>query len=446
MTLLQTLSTVILTATLFGCSENTASNNEEEPFNPEAISVVAEYDREISKLVDTANAPDLNSNFDLFSRRLFTEVQKSRPDENIMISPFSISTALSMTVNGSAEPTTTEMLNGLSLEGVTLKEANSYNSLLAHNLTDNKHLIFNNANSIWTTERYTPLKRSFYEIVTDYYLADIFPLTGIDPVNQWISDKTNGKIPKMLNELPTDVAMLLVNAVYFKGNWETKFDTASTYEQEFTTASAGKVTVDMMHMDSSLSFKKGKDYKAVSLPYKDENTSLYVFLPDAGVSLDEFIAGTFMTGSNGGYGLPTTNYDTWEIDWDWQEDNSETLFSHFNSKQVYLSLPKFKFEFGASLVEPLKALGMETIFTTASDFTNFADERDPFVGDVLHKSFIEVNETGTEAAAATVVVMTDEAMELVTIMAVDHPFLFCVRNNETGTILFMGQVTDPTEE
>jgi serpin B len=406
-----------------------------------SMEVAAEYDRKISELVDEEPGSDLGANAQAFSVDIMERAVAGATDDNIMVSPLSVMLALSMTMNGADTTTLEAMLSGLGFEGLALKEVNTYLHQVVRALAENEELTLEIANSIWVREDYQPLKRSFYEIVRDYYDAGIFPLAGPGPINEWVTDATHDKITDIVSELPPDTAMVLVNAIYFNGTWLDPFDTDRTDTGEFH-AAGGAVRADMMHTEGEeVSYKRGRDYQAVAIPYKDENTSLYVFLPDEESSLGEFYENTLAAGGSGGY-----HEYSWDTnDWKWVEDGEETLFSNFGGAEVVLSLPKFSFEFDKSLKDDLIALGMEEIFSDRSDFTNFSEGKNPFVVDVIHKTFIEVNEEGTEAAAVTAVIMADTAAAFTVSMIVDRPFFFCIRDDETGVILFMGQVTDPTK-
>jgi serpin B len=285
-----------------------------------------------------------------------------------------------------------------------------------------------------------PLKRSFYEVVTEHYLADIFKLTTVEAINSWVNEKTMGKIPTILQSVPGSTALVLVNAIYFKGIWLDEFDKSKTQNQYFISPS-GQQSVPFMNIEKEYQYKKGLKYEAVRMPYRDTTTALYVFLPDTSSSLSEFYAKTLSDSSDGGY----YSFDYNLYDWKWQDDPNEELFSQFSNAEVTLSLPAYTFEFESSLKDYLCTMGMESIFhSDRSDFSNFAIGKDPWVFDVIHKTYVEVNEEGTEAAAATAVVMIDSAAISIRVtLNINRPFFFCIRDDKTGAILFMGQVTKP---
>jgi serine protease inhibitor len=404
-----------------------------------ALAVADDYDRPIESLVAEVPAVDLTQQSEGFALRMMNLANADHVDENVLVSPLSAVLALGMTMNGANGETLDAMLTGLGYEGQSLKDVNSYLANVARRLAENDQVTIELANSIWAREDYSPLKRSFYEVVTEHYGADIFPLTGADPINEWVADATHDKITNLLGELPAGAAMVLVNALYFNGTWLDPFDESDTAASAFQ-APGGDVQADTMHITSEdIRYKRGLDYQAVAIPYRDEHTSLYVVVPNE-ASLAAF-SESLLAGSSGGY------YGwSWETnDFEWIEDASETLFSGFLGGEVTLALPRFSFEFERILVEDLQALGMGVIFdSSAADFTNFAEDKAPWVDTVVQKTFIDVNEEGTEAAAATAVVMRDSAAGASYELDVDRPFVFFVRDDETGTILFAGQVSDPT--
>ena len=404
-----------------------------------ALAVAEDYDRPIESLVAEAPSVPLTDLAEGFALRMMNLANADNVDENVLVSPLSAALALGMTMNGANGETLDAMLTGLGYEGQSLKDVNSYLASVSRSLAANDQVTIELANSIWAREDYSPLKRSFYELVSEYYGADIFPLTGVDPINEWVADATHDKITNLLGDLPPGAALVLVNALYFNGTWLDPFDESDTQPSDFR-APGGDVQADTMHITSEdIRYKRGLDYEAVAIPYEDEHTSLYVVVPND-ESLDAF-SESLLAGSSGGY------YDwNWDTDsFEWVEDESETLFSGFLGGEVALALPKFSFEFKRILDEDLNALGMGIIFdSSAADFTNFAEGKAPWVATVVQKTFIDVNEEGTEAAAATAVVMRDGAAATSYELDVDRPFVFFVRDDDTGTILFAGQVNDPT--
>lgn len=402
---------------LISCSA--MRNDSQEPdYGQSQLKVSTKYDRDPSTMVDISQAPDLSHEQSAFSLKIFERIRLLHPNDNLMISPLSITMALAMTMNGSGGKTTKSMLSGLGFGQQDLRAVNSYLGYLIKNLSTNDQITLEIANSIWLKENFSPLKRYFYEIVINYFQAGIYPITTVDRINQWCSDKTHEKIRTILNELPPQVALILINAIYFKGSWLEEFNQEKTQKADFNTP-AETVQVDMMHKSDEIEYKKGEGYQAVNIPYKDKQTSMYIFLPDNATDLEAFYTGAI----------------------------DENLFTGFQETKVNLALPRFKFEFDQELEQILRDLGMGIIFSSSTaDFTNIAEKQNPCVSQVLHKSYIEVNEEGTEAAAVTVVVMVGAAVSKTVDFTVDRPFFFCIRDNQNNVILFMGHVVDPTKE
>lgn len=403
-----------------------------------AIQVAEEYDRSVDSLVSPTASVDLSEQAEGFALKLLNLASSDHSDENVLVSPLSATLALGMTMNGAEGETLDAMLAGLGFEGQSLKDVNSYLAHLSQSLTANEAVTLELANSIWLREDYSPLKRSFHEVVTQHYGAGLFPLAGSEPINGWVADATHGKITELLDALPGGTAMVLANALYFHGKWLTAFDKNSTQRRTFHSPS-GEVQADMMHIHSGeIRFKKGLDYTAVAIPYRDEHTSLYVVVPED-EPLDAF-SSRLLDGTSGGY----YQWDWTENDFAWVDDANETLFSGFSQEEVTLALPKFTFEFKRDLEDDLTALGMGGIFSPeTADFPNFAEGQAPWVYQVIQKTFIDVNEEGTEAAAATAVLVVGVAEKKSYELLVDRPFAFFLRDDATGAVLFAGQINEP---
>lgn len=356
-----------------------------------------------------------------FAFNIFKELNNEDSDKNIFISPLSISTALTMTYNGANSTTKEAMGKALEYEGIENTEiSQSYNNLLNYLDNINKKVELNTANSIWIREG-EAIKEDFLSNNRSNFNAEISELdfskeASVDTINKWISDATKGKIDKML-EPPIDpnVIMYLINAIYFKGEWSNKFDTKNTYDYAFNTLSGNTQSVKMMNRTGKIEFKQGEDYKAVRLPYGNGNTSMYCILPDEGININTFIE--------------NMSIEKWK---DIRDNISEV-------DEVKLGIPRFKLEYGIKeLNESLASLGMEEAFSDQADFSGIREEL--YISRVLHRAVIEVNEEGSEAAAATVVEVKESAyMEPITFIA-DRPFMFIIADDATGTILFMGKL------
>jgi len=355
-----------------------------------------------------------------FGIKLFSELVKQKPGENIFISPLSIEIALSMTYNGAQKETQTAMARVLGLEGMSLQEVNQANASLLNALkVVDKDVLLEIANSLWARKgvEFNPdfLKRNqdFYDARTS--VVDFSDPSTLGTINGWISEKTRGKINNMLDMIPPDAMLYLINALYFKGIWTIQFDKTKTKEMDFTLLDGSKKKVQMMWSKEEYMYYRGDRFEAISLPYGNGRTSMYIFLPDSNSSLEEFQGN-----------LNTENWNLW--------------MNSFHKIEQEILLPRFKLEYKTLLNDPLKALGMGIAFGTGANFGGICLDG-IFISRVLHNTFVEVNEEGTEAAAATVVEMMKSSLPKR--MIVDRPFFCAIRDKETGAILFMGSIVNP---
>jgi serine protease inhibitor len=405
---------LISSVLLISCEKSVTKIESDEPGELKNITTEA-YQKE---LIDSAN----RFAFDLFKPIL----DDAKGSENIMISPFSISSALSMTLNGSANETFEAMRKALRLEGKTLDQINStYLKLMTDMVPLDKRVVFEIANSVWV-EKKLVVKQPFITDLKNWYLAeardiDVTDPKAVDIVNGWIAGKTHDKITDMLDRLDPGVAMLLINAVYFNGKWRYQFDIKDTRDESFYTGPSVPETVPMMHLTENLKVIKRNKLTIAEIPYGQGNYTMVVLLPDENVTNQE--VNKLLTPSN------------W-LEWmDLLADNTH---------ETELSMPRFKYEYKRDLNDDLINLGMEIAFTGNADFSRISDQG-LMISRVLHQTFIETNEEGTEAAAATVVEIVygganPSSVEKVTL---DHPFIYFIRESTTGTIIFMGRVGDP---
>lgn len=353
-------------------------------------------------------------------------VADAKGSGNIMISPFSVSSALSMTLNGASGETFEAMKDALAYSDKTLEEINeTYLKLMNDMISVDPRVVMEIANSVWVEKNLT-VKQPFMNSLETWYKAEARSFDVTDPaavkmVNDWIAGKTHDKIKNMLESLDPDIAMLLVNAVYFKGKWRNQFDPDETGLKPFYVTGDAPVQVQMMHQKENFRVVNTGNATLVELPYGQGNYSMVVMLPDVGVTLSEALQ------------LVTPeNWYTWMT-------NLENAVS-----EVDLSLPRFKYEYKRKLNDDLTNLGMGVAFNPMlADFSNMCD-RGLFISFVLHQTFIETNEEGTEAAAATIVGMELTSVPNTRVVNVNRPFLYFIRETTTGTIVFMGQVTDPS--
>lgn len=358
-----------------------------------------------------------------FAFSLFKQLNNEDKEQNIFISPLSISTALSMTYQGAATTTKDAMAKALGYSGIEdsrLKE--SYQNLIPYlNQLDEK-IELNISNSVWVREG-EEIKEDFLTANKDVFKASVTPLdfsagNAAGRINQWISDATNKKIDKMIDSpIPSDIIMYLINAIYFKGDWAEQFDSKNTFKTQFHAGNGGSDEVMMMSRTGKVGYGQGDNFQAVRLPYGTGKAAMYCVLPGKNQTINDFIAGM--------------DAERWQ-----------TIKNSIAERdEVRLQLPRFKLEYGIkNLNSSLTALGMGEAFTDKADFSGIRE--DVCISRVLHKAVIEVNEEGSEAAAATAVEMKLTAAPQPLSFIADRPFLFVIADDETGTILFMGKLSE----
>ena len=352
---------------------------------------------------------------------------------NAFFSPYSISTALAMTYGGAREETAKQMAAALhfSLENERLHQAFASIQTTLNAIQRKKQIQLNIANSLWPQDRY-PFLKEYLALTSKYYRTVITPVDYItkpevarNVINSWVEEKTNDKIKDIISETPDPLTrLMLVNAIYFKGNWESQFKKTATREMPFHLNENKSIEAPMMNQTSEFNYGEEERLQVLELPYVGNKLSMLVILPKKIDGLHEF------------EDLLT-------------KDSLEGWTRNISNRSVEVYLPRFKMTSEFRLDEELKSMGMKDAFDM--DKANFSGmDGNPnwlYIGAVLHKAFVDVNEEGTEAAAATGVRMgVKSAPEEPIIFRADHPFLFLIRDNSTGTILFMGKVSNPTIE
>jgi len=396
-----------------------------------ALCVSCEKDpiiKETPKITLTKKSAEIIEADHAFGFELFREVCRISELENIMISPMSVSYALGMTYNGAAGTTLDAFNEVLHFGGLTNQEVNeSYKDLMDQLLNLSEEVEFALANSIWYKEGY-PVLEDFVKTNEDYFNAAIREADFSDPktvdmINGWIEQQTNDKIRDMLDQIPDDVIMYLINAIYFNANWKYEFPKEDTYEGEFKLENGSQTAVDYMVVEGDFQYTSNDDFTAVELPYSDSSFSMLVMLPNQENSVSS------LTES-----LDVDSWDSWF-------ENSQRI-------GIRVVLPKFKYEFKDLLNDPLKTLGLEVAFSDNADFSRIVPYRKLCISRVIHQTFIDVQEEGTEAAAATIVEIKELSSQgggTITFHA-DHPFLYLIKENSTGAIVFMGKVGRPEYE
>lgn len=362
--------------------------------------------------------------FELFQRASAT----LGANDNSMLSPISLSTALAMTANGANGATQEAMYKALGLEGMAEPQVNQYYQKLIAGLPYvDPTATLDIANSIWYRRGFSALP-AFLDTNREYYKASVEALDFADPaapgrINSWVDQHTHGKIPTIVEQIPGDMVMYLVNAVYFKGMWKQQFDPGQTTTRAFTLPSQQVLQTDFMRLEDSFPLYRGDIADAIELAYGEGQYRMVVVKPKEGRSPADVLAHLVSSPSA---------WDQW--------------VAGMRVSKANLQLPKFKFSYDRTLNSDLVAQGMGLAFSGQADFTRINPGGNLLISEVKQKTFIEVNEEGTEAAAATSVGVGVTSVPVIAQFDVNSPFLFVIRESATGLILFVGQVNDPSTE
>lgn len=346
------------------------------------------------------------------------------PDENIFISPVSINLALGMARNGAKTNTLDAMEQVMHVDGLTHPEINeTFQSLIADLTNLDNQVTLNIANSVWYDQNFQVLPQFIQDNQT-YFDAEVTALDfgdgqSVEIINDWVADKTNDKITSIIQQLSPYDRMVLINAIYFKGTWKYQFNEDYTYDGTFMLEDNSSHACKYMTMKVDAEVMTNQWAKGIKLPYGNESYTMYVLVPQSGVSIDQLTA--------------QLNADTWE----------QWCNSFYLQEEVNLHFPRFTFEYEHSLSQPLKDLGMDIAFTEAADFSGISQTEAVYISDVLHKSFVEVNEEGTEAAAVTAIVFETTSISDNYYFYANKAFIFMIQEKQTGAILFMGKVGKP---
>jgi serpin B len=363
--------------------------------------------------------------FDLFTQ---LQLQPKSQSQNIFISPQSIAIALGMTRNGTAGKTQAEITQTLGLEQFDPATVDSnYEQLIETLNTADKSGKLAIANSLWVNQNIS-LKDSFIKTTQDFYQGKVSNLDFTDTsakntINQWVASNTANQIPAIVDSISPEAALYLINAIYFKASWTDKFDPNTTTKQPFQLESKTTKPVAMMSQTGDYRYYENEQFQAIRLPYGKGKLAMYIFLPQANSSLEQF-----------NQQLNLANWQAW--------------LSQMRSQPGNVSLPKFKLEYTTELKDVLSSLGMQQIFNSAqADFSAMTDSA-VVLDQVKHKAVIEVNEEGTEAAGATssgIRITSATPQKQPFEMNINRPFFFTIHDDRAGIILFMGNVVEPDE-
>ncbi|MDI6804449.1 MAG: serpin family protein [Bacteroidota bacterium] len=370
---------------------------------------------------ETALVNSVNS----FSFKILNQVNKTELNKNVFISPLSISYALGMTLNGASGNTFDSIKNTLNFSTLSPDEINqNYQSLMGLLIDLDPNVIFKIANSIWHRND-LPVEKDFIDVNKKYFNAlvsglDFRETNAAQIINTWVDQNTNGKIKSIVPDpIPDLVVMYLINAIYFKGNWTYKFDPNQTKDNKFTLPDGSQKTCKMMNISGDFKYYEDEQLQMIDLPYGDNKFSMTIALPKENKNIDQFVN------------------EITEIKW-------HSWIQNLRIKEGDLFLPKYKIEFKKSLNDVLRAMGMEIAFDyRRANFTNISKVGDLHITNVLHKTFVDVNEEGTEAAAVTSVEIGVTSIRESFVMRVDRPFFFVIRDNHSNSLLFMGKIVEP---
>ena len=370
----------------------------------------------INNIVDSNNQ---------FAFELYSELNNNQ--SNVFFSPYSIYSALAMAYEGARGETAQEMKSVFHFPDKSILRPN-FAEIYNQMNTQNKNYELHTANALWAQQSY-PFSNNYFNVIKDYYAGKATNLDFIketeksrQTINNWVEQQTNNKIkdlikPGQLNDM---TRLIITNAVYFKGKWVYQFDKKDTKEMDFRTLNE-TIKVPMMYLNSKAEFNytETDDIQVLELPYTGNKISMFIFLPKNNISSLE------------------------------KELNIEKIKEYegmLKEQKVVIYLPKFKFKTRYVLNDQLIKMGMPTAFLAdKADFSGMTGRRDLFISFVIHQAFVDVDEEGTEAAAATAVGMAATAVRQENIFKADHPFIFIIQDKTTGNILFLGKVVNPID-
>ena len=354
-----------------------------------------------------------------FQENIFTQINNDKSGKNVIISPLSIYQVLSLLSNGAKESTLSEMLSVLG--STSLDELNDINYKILSKISSFSTIDI--ANAVMT--RFKPLEN--FCSVADKYLAPMESLESVEQINEWCKEKTHGKIEKIIEQLSPETIMILLNAVYFKGEWINQFDKYFTKKLPFYNLSKNEIKVDTMLQIDHFRYFSNKEIQAIELPFQKDFMSAIIILPSEKIEINSFIKNN----------LAKKNYLT-------------DIINKLDYAKVHLELPKFEVTFEETLNHVIKKLGMKKIFNSLeADLSGLYNRKGLFVSQVIHKTYLKINEEGTEAAAVTLVAVDEASMageeEIIHEMKVNRPFLFLLKNWELPEgydMVFMAKIEE----
>ena len=373
--------------------------------------------------------PSVSDTIDIFGFRLLRTLVKSDSGENVIISPLSVSLALAIAYNGAAGDTKAAMAKTLAVSSANDDDLNRAN----HDLMDiiekaDPSVQMEIANALWAQSGF-PINPAFLKLSRDSYGAPVesldfekAPQQAADTINAWVDKNTHGKIPKIIERGDPTTRLMITDAVYFKGRWALPFDKKATQQRDFHLQNGESVKAPMMFQRGKYPYFETDGFQAIRLSYGKDRFAMYIFLPRKRAGLSDFLSS-----------LDQPRWAQW--------------MARFSDRKGEIVLPKLESSWGTSLNSALKAMGMAIAFDAGSADFSRINSTQLFIKDVEHKTYIKVDEEGTEAAAVTsigvsaaAVIASPPPFEMV----VDHPFFCAILEQESGALLFAGVVTDPT--
>ncbi len=407
---------ILLLLAIFIFSATSCTDDDPEVVLPGEI----ELDLKSEKIVEADNK------FGLELFQLLNEEEEE--DKNLMMSPLSVSLALAMAYNGAEGNTQEQMEEMLHKIGMTPDEINqSYKSLVKALESHDPKVELSIANAIFYHQAYH-IKDDFISTNQSYYNAEVEDLdfsntsATLEKVNGWVKNKTRDKIEKIIEQVSPYDVMYLINAIYFNGEWTYSFDKDDTDDRVFFLKDGSDIKVPTMFIKEDFNYLNTDKFELLEMPYGGEKYSMLIFLPHENFSTDDVIQ-------------------------DLNPSNMQGWISNMRSWNKKVFFPKFEFAYENSLVDNLKTLGMTDAFEAhKSDFSGITDDTNLYISEVKHKSYIKVDERGTEAAAVTGITIGTTSAQPNEYFAVDDPFVFAIREKDTDAILFLGKVVDPSKK
>jgi serine protease inhibitor len=362
-----------------------------------------------------------------FAFEFFQNLQQTQPtNDNLFVSPLSLHMALGMLLNGAENETAEEIRKTLKMEGVSVGDLNkAYKTLLQGLPVADSKVNLGLANSVWHRNEFS-VENDFKNILNSSFEAEVtglpFDATSLDKINKWASDKTNGKVKKVLEEISDDQVMFLLNALYFKGDWKHAFEAKDTKDEAFKLSNGSEKQVKMMHVKSDFKVHWGQVYNAVQLPYANGQFNMTLLVPRGENTIESVLSNLSAA--------------------EW----SKLQHEHLSVTGVEVGLPRFTFEYSVMLNSTLKKLGMNRAFGNGPQFGKINKSIPTKVDFVKQDAFLGIDEKGTEAAAVTTVAMAvlSAGGNIVPPKFIcDRPFALIISEKTSNTILFMGKIMNP---